>query len=83
MADRNAASVLPDPVGATTSVWSPLPIASQAPAWAVVGSANAAVNQSRTSGSNRSSAAAGPGFAVGRFPGAHPDIVRAHPDSGS
>ena len=56
IADRNAASVLPEPVGATTRVCSPRPIASQAPVWAAVGSANAPVNQSRTSGSNRCSA---------------------------
>ena len=30
-AERNAASVLPDPVGATTRVWAPSAIASQAP----------------------------------------------------
>ena len=46
MAERNAASVLPDPVGATTSVFSPRPIASQAPACAGVGSAKLALNQS-------------------------------------
>ena len=33
-ADRNAARVLPEPVGATTRVCRPWPIASQAPAWA-------------------------------------------------
>ena len=34
MAHRNAASVLPDPVGATTRVWSPSAIDSQACDWA-------------------------------------------------
>ncbi len=45
IAHRNAASVLPDPVGAMTSAFSPLPIALHACAWAVVGSAKAARNQ--------------------------------------
>ncbi len=44
---RKALSVLPEPVGATTSVCRPRRIASQAPAWAAVGSANAARNQVR------------------------------------
>src|SRR5580698_8917785 len=44
MAHRNAASVLPDPVGAMTRVCSPLLIAVQACSWAVVGSAKAEVN---------------------------------------
>ena len=47
IAHKNAASVLPDPVGATTSVSSPLPMARQAPACACVGSANAPSNQAR------------------------------------
>ena len=41
---RNAASVLPEPVGATTSACSPAPIASQAPDLGGGGSANAAAN---------------------------------------
>ena len=45
MAHRNAASVLPDPVGAMTRVFSPRPMALQAWAWAGVGSAKAAANQ--------------------------------------
>ena len=60
IAHRNAASVLPDPVGATTSVSSPLPMAPQAPAWACVGSANAPSNQARVAGENPSSASAVP-----------------------
>ena len=55
MAHKNAASVLPEPVGATTSVSSPLPIACHAPAWAGVGSANAPSNQARVAGENPSS----------------------------
>ncbi len=45
IAHRNAASVLPEPVGAITRVWSPAPIDCQACAWAWVGAAKAAVNQ--------------------------------------
>ena len=60
IAHRNAASVLPDPVGATTSVSSPLPMARQAPAWAGVGSANAPPNQARVAGENPSSASVVP-----------------------
>ncbi len=54
MAQRNAASVLPEPVGATTSVFSPLPMAAQAWACDCVGSAKAAVNQSRVTALNPS-----------------------------
>ena len=49
-AQRNADSVLPEPVGATTRAWSPELIASQAPAWAVVGAANEPRNHSRGGG---------------------------------
>src|SRR3954452_21598498 len=49
-AHRNAASVLPLPVGALSSTCSPVAIAGHAWAWAGVGSANAAENQSRTRG---------------------------------
>ncbi len=55
IAHRNAASVLPDPVGATTSVSLPWPMARHAPAWAFVGSANAPTNQARVAGENPSS----------------------------
>ena len=60
IAHKNAASVLPDPVGATTSVSSPLPMARQAPACAGVGSANAPSNQARVAGENPSSASPAP-----------------------
>ncbi|GAA3422216.1 hypothetical protein GCM10018952_71570 [Streptosporangium vulgare] len=43
---RKAASVLPDPVGATTRVLSPRAIAAHAPSCAAVGAANAPANQS-------------------------------------
>src|SRR3954452_25019011 len=51
---RNAARVLPEPVGATTSACSPLLIADQAPSWAGVGASNAPVNQARVASENRS-----------------------------
>ena len=56
---RNALSVLPEPVGATTSACRPAPIASHAPAWAGVGTANAAANQVRVGSLKRSRAAWG------------------------
>ena len=52
-AQRNAASVLPEPVGATTSVSSPREIASHAAVWATVGSANASRNHVEASGEKR------------------------------
>src|ERR1700682_5395521 len=56
MLDRNAASVLPDPVGAMSSVLSPFLIAGQARACAGVGAAKDVRNHSRTAGWNGSSA---------------------------
>ena len=53
MAHRNAASVLPEPVGAMTSVLSPSAMADHACACAGVGSANVPVNHSRVSALNR------------------------------
>src|SRR5437763_9317411 len=55
MAHRNAASVFPDPVGATTSVFSPRAIAAHAPDWAGVGSAKASANQARVRSENEAS----------------------------
>ena len=49
---RNAASVLPEPVGAVMSVCSPVAIAGQACAWTSVGPSKAEANQSRTAGVN-------------------------------
>ncbi len=49
---RNAARVLPDPVGATTRAWSPPPIAAHAPVCAGVGAAKAAANHSRVGAEN-------------------------------
>ena len=57
IAHRNAASVLPEPVGAMTSVSSPLPIARHACACAWVGTAKAPSNHARVAVENPSSAA--------------------------
>src|SRR3989304_2327002 len=58
---RNAASVLPLPVGAWISVWRPAAIAGQPPTWAGVCSANAPSNQARTGGEKGARGAAGRG----------------------
>src|SRR3954469_20557698 len=50
IAHRNAASVLPDPVGALIRTCSPEAIAGHACSWAAVGASNALSNQSRTAG---------------------------------
>ena len=55
IADRNAASVLPLPVGAQMRVWSPAMMGGQPPIWAAVGSGNDAPNQARTAGEKASS----------------------------
>ena len=55
-AARNAASVLPEPVGATTRTSEPSPIACQAPSCAAVGALKAPVNQLRVAGEKESSA---------------------------
>ena len=55
MDERNAASVLPLPVGAQISVWSPAVMGGQPWIWAAVGSGNAAPNHARTAGENASS----------------------------
>ncbi len=49
---RNAARVLPDPVGARISVCSPEAMAGQPWACAAVGSAKVVENQARTAGEN-------------------------------
>jgi hypothetical protein len=53
-AARNAASVLPDPVGATTSTSEPSAMAVHAPACAAVGSRNAPRNHARVAGEKAS-----------------------------
>lgn len=73
MADRKAASVLPDPVGAMTSAFSPRRIAAQARSWTDVGpSGKAETNQARVAGAKPFSAVpvtpagpAGPGDSAG------------------
>ncbi len=65
MADRNAASVLPDPVGATTSTSWSWASASQAPACAGVGAAKALSNQALVRAENRPSPADGPACSMG------------------
>ena len=57
---RNAARVLPEPVGATTRALRPALIDCQAPAWAAVGAANAAANHSRVAAPKSASTAASP-----------------------
>jgi hypothetical protein len=56
MPHRNAVSVLPEPVGARISVWSPLAMAGQPLSWASVGAGNEDSNQARTGAEKRSSA---------------------------
>ncbi len=60
MAQRNAESVFPEPVGATTRACLPAEMASHAPACAGVGVAKALRNQSCVAGPNRSSTSATP-----------------------
>src|SRR5579864_6474091 len=50
MAARNAASVLPEPVGAATRVFRPATIAGQARSWGSVGVPNRERNQAATAG---------------------------------
>ena len=58
-AQRNAASVLPEPVGATTEGVAPALDGGQAPSWAAVGAANAPSNQARVAGENAASGSTG------------------------
>ena len=55
MAERNAASVLPEPVGASSRVWSPAPIAGQPCSCAPVGAAKLVSNHARVGAEKRSS----------------------------
>ena len=52
-AQRNAASVLPDPVGATTSASRPAVMASHASSWAGVAASKTSPNHARVAGENR------------------------------
>ncbi len=58
-AQRKAASVLPDPVGAMTRAFSPAATACQAPAWAAVGRANTSRNHVAVAGENTSRGSVG------------------------
>ena len=60
MPPKTAVSVLPDPVGARISVWSPAAMAGQPCSWASVGAGNELVNQARTGSLKRSREAIGP-----------------------
>ncbi len=55
MPQRNAVSVLPDPVGARIRVFSPAAMAGQPNSWAGVGAGNEVENQARTGSENSSS----------------------------
>lgn len=55
MEARNAASVLPLPVGAQISVWDPATIAGHPCTCGAVGSGKDAPNQARTAGENAAS----------------------------
>ncbi len=59
MAHRNAASVLPEPVGAMTRVLAPSAMADHASAWAGVGDSKVPVNHSRVSAVKRARGSAG------------------------
>src|SRR5690242_1499389 len=65
MAQRKAARVLPEPVGARMSVWSPAAMAGQPLAWASVGAPNVVSNHSRTAGEKGPSVSA---TTVARYP---------------
>src|ERR1700753_3212939 len=75
MPQRKLASVLPEPVGAQISAFSPPAIASQPPAWAGVGPSKEASNQRRVAGEN---GASGSDFVVLFDRVANPSILRTH-----
>src|SRR5439155_6742935 len=77
-AQRNAARVFPEPVGATTSVSRPEEIASHAPSCAAVGAAKAPSNHARVTPENRPSE----GELTGRYYPAPPTRIRRFADSG-
>ena len=62
MPQRNAVSVLPDPVGARISVCSPDAMAGQPRSCASVGAGNEVENQARTGSENRSIEAMPPAY---------------------
>jgi len=76
MPQRNAASVLPEPVGAQISVLAPLEIAFQPLACAGVGPSKEDSNQRLTGALKGSS---GSGFALALRSAANPPILRSAP----
>ena len=95
MPHRKAVSVLPEPVGASTSVCSPEAMGGQACTWASVGAANVVENQAWTGAENRSRAGWGatdrrlprggdtPGRAGADRPDGHGHRARHRPGAGS
>src|SRR6266567_4412361 len=80
IAHKKAASVLPDPVGAMTSAFSPLPMAFHACVCAVVGSAKAPRNQDVVGSEKPASApVAAPESCSGATPTAMPPYCREPP----
>ncbi len=65
IAHRNAASVLPEPVGAITSAFSPRAMASHASPCTAVGAPKASANHRRTGSENEAMASAS---SIGKFP---------------
>ncbi len=76
MPQRNAARVLPEPVGAQISALAPPEIASQPPAWAGVGPSKEASNQCRT-GSLKGASGSDPAPAFASV--VNPPILRRMP----
>src|ERR1700753_1518593 len=73
MPQRKLASVLPEPVGAQISAFSPPAIAAQPPAWAGVGPSKEASNQRRVAAEN---GASGSDFVLCFGAVANPPILR-------
>ena len=65
IAHRNAASVLPEPVGAITNAFSPRAMAFHASPCTAVGAPKASANQWRTGSENEAMASAS---SIGKFP---------------
>ena len=78
MAHRNAASVLPVPVGAHTSAWSPAAMAGQPSDWGAVGAANVDVNQARV-GSEKAARASATTPTPYRRPTTPADVAHSQP----
>src|SRR3954451_19530147 len=83
MDQRKAASVLPEPVGATTSAWAPFAMASHAPSWAPVGAGKAPENHSRVAGEKRPSASCPAGAVMRLFSPGPPTFLPRVADGAS